>query len=135
MTEAVDVPPTKDPVRDLYLTTLMHIMSLSEQNEVSITLMVGGTTVTGSLIGHDAWLKAWKEGIASSGGEDAQKVLGVLGALDEEVPDDPDVPQPNFIHLRDARVFPGGTEIRLNLWRARVTDVQGWSTTTLVHSA
>jgi hypothetical protein len=133
-----------DEAVDPILANLVHLMNeISRTTGItaaaSVTLIVGGSVVTGNLTGARGWWEeqAKRAGTFTSGGEaegsaEAAQMIGdtlraeyeTIAKNYEEVEGRP----VGYLHLRDAQVGVGpavrakGLDIRL-----RLTEVQGWS--------
>jgi len=129
---------------DPILANLVHLMNGISRTTgitaaVSVTLIVGGTVVTGNLTGARAWWKeqAKRAGTFTSGGEgegaaEAAQMIGdalrteseTIAKQYEEVEGRP----VGYLHLRDTQVGVGPAVRAKDLdVRFRLTEVQGWS--------
>src|SRR5688500_18567887 len=118
---------------DLLLNVLLGLLSSTVTN-FGLTVVVSGTLVSGQAIDRDVLLEEWltKLNNASGGGG-----IGVSRAfrfnIEEyggaySVADDlTDVDKPSYVHLRDAVAFSGSTPYTLGLFRARLSEIGGWS--------
>jgi hypothetical protein len=113
--------------------------ALLDDGVLGITLTVGGTLITGRMVGRGAWVKdlrehfgdnvAFMDGFADGWREQDEQ----WAAEDDE--DQAEPPYSTFIHLVDARVvtsagfMPNGG--RGAFWRGRLSEVQGWSLGTM----
>jgi hypothetical protein len=125
-----------DPVRDVYLMTILAMFDEDETNTaaLTVTLQVGGVLVTGEMIGHGRWrneLKAW---LATIGGS-SDVISDMVSIVEQELAEQGQT-RASHLHLRDAKfitnyggsmqgIVPQGPE--RPLWRTRIADVQGWS--------
>ena len=136
-------PPAADPGQDDQLASLVQ-MANAFGLEQQVVLTLPGQVVTGTLIGAKAHFdelativrrdeseETLRGSLAAAfrahGDELSQWGAGSkLGDLDPDAPAAPDLapmPEPGFLHLRDASV--GGQ--RLPLWRGRLSGVVGWA--------
>lgn len=123
---------------DWLLTTLVNWVN-NLKFEVSITLYMKGSVISGRLISSDDFIVGFVRSLSTdvSEGEDgeARQQLTKLFTGDVETLDGQNSPPPNYIHLRNARVFtPGQRPIPQNgvLWRGRISEVDGFSIGELV---
>lgn len=123
---------------DIYLYALMETLDIDQTHEsaVSVTLMVGGGVVYGELISHGRWRAETESMVRNVAGPGSALLVRVLEVVDEAAgPRDEEQPL-SYVHLRKARIVtnyratldedvPQGPEFPL--WRARLSDVQGWT--------
>lgn len=108
--------------------------------EIGVTLTVGGSIVSGTLISGKTYFKELGEVLAGASQEegDMQSVLGSswakYSAIYEKPEDAPDDWRPGpvgFIHLRNARYYaPGQGALPTNqgvLWRGKLSAVDAFS--------
>ena len=129
---------------DWFLQMLVEMVNGSEV-VFPVTLNVGGVLVSGEMVsGHkyfEGFAKDLKEGMFGTTSENANfvedqfKKLGSIYIREEQGQDDERKPPPQYIHLRNARIFhPGGTPIPTNRgvwWRGRLEAVDGFILGTL----
>ena len=126
-------------VGDLYLHLLLSVLDSDDSNssEIGITLMVGGSVITGNLISHGRW-EAETRKILESAGPGASKLITLLDAIDEALPtsEEDDSAPLQFVHLRDTHIVTNHLgsmngitpmAIKRDLWRGRLAEVQGWA--------
>jgi hypothetical protein len=135
---ATESDSTPDPLendgreRDFVLQLLAAATQQSTVAEIGLTITVGGTVVTGTLVGRDAWfqaLEAWLESQAEGAGS-------IAGAFSQAFQEDPPVDDPamfGYLHLKDARFFVGSRMApeEGTFWRGRISEVSGFSFGTL----
>lgn len=123
-------PRAEDPL----LVVLVELVNRHEKRSLSATLTVGGSVVSGMMIGvteyYDRLADAWQEMIP--GGEEVAKVYRSLSAdASEKINNDdlrPD--EPSFVHMKDAQYLsPTGLvpTAPMLLWRGRIANVDGFS--------
>lgn len=105
---------------------------------IGITLVVGGSVISGNLIGAQEYFigvgDAIKEGTTSKGGQSFRDALSqrfheLASEYDEEGPSD-EKELPSYIHLKEARVFAAGTDPMPSegmWWRGRLDRVDGFT--------
>lgn len=134
-------PPSLDTVltrpgdSDWLLTDLIDYANAGYS--IAITLTIGGTIVTGMLIGGSRWIdefasvmhRGLSEGSTADAADQvrdgflAYKVMYESPLIDTQT-------GPSFIHLRNARlVAPGGMVPRGEgtYWRGRLSQISGWN--------
>ena len=127
------IDPSSDAV-DLMLKTLVISAQSDDDFEFGVTLTVRGATVTGTLVGRNAWLRQVHDTLG--GGE-----RGLAAQWVERFSYDPDnepdrLRDDQFIHLADARTVFGdgvvpGHGAQGGLWRGLLASVDGWQIGTL----
>ncbi|MDP9353915.1 MAG: hypothetical protein M3R02_01275 [Chloroflexota bacterium] len=119
-------PPPQD--QDYLLAALTYALSGSGAT-FNLTLLVQGTTVTGTAIGVDEYSKRLSEQFADMwrplGVErDWHEAFGLLGELEGQ----PEAGQRPFVYLKEATIFsPDGSRFRTPLWRSHLAHVGGWT--------
>ncbi|MBM0124566.1 hypothetical protein [Pimelobacter simplex] len=125
---------------DPLLGALVETVTESADSQFHITLTVGGTLITGRLVGRLRWAGELVDQYGS-GVTFMSQVEKLWRENDEEnkaKKDSAEPPFAEFIHLTDARVVaanglvPGGAMGMF--WRGRLNEVQGWSLGTMSHS-
>ena len=139
-------PPSgsREQPRDLGLDTLVDIANRSHV-PLGITLFVHGLVITGEMISQRDYFATQAEtvtrllepagvdvGTAEGSAAGAPHPPAEGGRRQEDAP--LDVPgEPEFVHLRNARLLTGGTIVPKGgpgfLWRGRVSAVDGYSVT------
>jgi len=116
---------------------------------VSITLIMGGFLVSGSLMGGKEYFEALGQEMADSAkdfvdepehaefyGKSFSQFADIYDEIDGDDEDKKPRPAPSFIHLSNARFYvPGGNPIPGNkgvLWRGRLAQVSGFNIGILV---
>ena len=146
-TEQIEEPgaaPQASPVEDInarpddVLRLLVDIVNDSGDWEMTIpvTLHVSGTIVSGLLIPHKVYWKAFRAFMQAAGSPareigDAftEPILKGIEAAVQAKDEGAAPPPPNYIHLGDAVVWAPGVEPTLpkTLWRGRLSHVSAWS--------
>lgn len=127
-----------DPYRDLMLASFANLANQGTIGELGVSLLIGGTWLTGQLVGA----RAWFEGLARSLDEAGTAgpfgdVIRMVGAQvypsesEREAAGDQELesPLPSYLHLRDAHVLaPAGSAVptRGGFVRVRVDEVAAW---------
>ena len=115
---------------------LQWLVTFSGQTSTSIgvTLTVGGSLISGELISHAAYFQSLAEDFSGAfkkfEGVDADQVKSMILAFDQKVSPEVKIPAPQYLHLRNARVFAGSTGAITssgNLWRGKITSVEGFT--------
>ena len=135
--ESQDALPADEGDPDL--ATLVRIANTGGMS-LGVTLLVGGATVSGLLVGSAEFfdgLAAYMEARGGDGGavlaklyrQQATDFREAIGTDFEKAFSAPYVA--TFIHLQDARVFaPGGRYLPTDeglFWRGRLDSIDGWS--------
>lgn len=118
-----------EPIRDMFLDLFVG-MANDRDLSMSITIQLGGLMVSGMLVG----LNVWENGVADQLTQAHQQFgegfrQGMKLLRDREPTPAPDSPlqNPNYIHLRDARIYhPAGQTRDVLWWRGRLNEVDGW---------
>lgn len=107
-----------------------------------ITLMMGGSLVSGTLIGGAQWLERFSEltfdSLKGVSREIAEVLRGNIASYAEIYMREPeeDAPPASFVHLYNAKIYTGGkivpTEGAGMLWRGRLSEVSGFNLGTLL---
>jgi hypothetical protein len=118
---------------------LQHLVKLANDTglEFGITLSVGGSVVSGTLIsGRKYFDKFASEFSASWPGQDKEEIkssISKIGAIYDKPDNEEDRlvnPPPQFIHLANARIFHGREMLPSSvgvLWRGKLNAVSGFS--------
>ncbi len=119
---------------DWFLRSLVQAVNRHDLM-LGITLTVGGTLITGTLVPGHEYFRDLAEQVAASADDDeeaAQQLrdtFASLGAIYARGGKDGDQ-LPSYIHLRDVRFFsPGGGSLPDHdgvWWRGRIDQVQGF---------
>lgn len=119
---------------DNFLQSLVNVVN-EDEIEFGVTLQVGGTTISGTLISFKKYFATFADEFAdawpSEGRENVRKGILSLGAS-PEVPEDGTEVWKNpaqFVHLKDARVFTANSSFPTGgtLWRGKLSAVEGFS--------
>ncbi|WP_244110275.1 gas vesicle accessory protein GvpU [Burkholderia cenocepacia] len=131
--EAIPVPDYDQA--DWFLQSLINIVNGSGIT-FSITLNVGGQTITGQLVGGKQYFEGFADAFSGAlpDKEEAEQVradfasYGNIYANEDGTPKD--LSPPHYIHLKNARCFPtAGNSIPANggvWWRGRISQVDGF---------
>ena len=118
---------------------LLHLVSLANENglEFGLTLTVGGSIVSGTLISGKKYFETFASDLSSAwpGDEDAKEIIrssfaGWSAIYNRKKEDDDDRPPPQYIHLSNARVHTPQGSLPTNtgvLWRGKINAVSGFS--------
>lgn len=129
--ETVNVTTIERPKIDFYLQSLVN-MANDHGTEIGITLVLGGTVLTGTLISGPTYFKAFSEAFAAAWPGDAQAKEDIRESL--ALPSTmygqgkTEAVGASFIHLKGATVrTPNGYLPESGmLWRGRLTEVSGF---------
>lgn len=119
---------------DWYLQKLVSIAN-SSGIQFGITLVVGGSVVSGQLVGGQKYFEEFAREFAEAWPgerrEDIRRAFASNAEIYQRSPqeDEKGFP-PQFIHLIDARCFYPGSQLPNNrgvLWRGRINAVSGFS--------
>ncbi|MFM0060631.1 hypothetical protein PQR64_33910 [Paraburkholderia phytofirmans] len=119
------------PKIDFYLQHLVT-MANTEGVEMGITVILGGTVVTGQLISGKTYFESFGEMFASAWNADEDGKKAIQDAMSEPAkmygPGQSDAAGPSFIHLKNAtvRTPSGALPNEGALWRGRLTEVSGF---------
>ncbi len=116
------------PFRDEALAVMVELLDLGVSFGVS--LLVGGTWVTGVAISGQQWFRELAEGVRRSGSSEAAELFaGAVRELGDSIygpVSDQSLPI-GFIHLNGARALAGGAPVEEGrLVRLRLDRVDGW---------
>jgi hypothetical protein len=123
-------------VVDLVLSVLVKAVNKGETSNLGISLLVGGSWLTGSMIGGRMWFDQLAQLVNAQTGSDAGDLFHMIGltAYPSEserlaVGREPLDADPGFAHLRDARLLTGSA-VRVpepgGLVRIKLSSVDGW---------
>jgi len=120
---------------DLLMILVGWINSVAHETDVGLgvglSVVVGGTVISGHLIGADDWLRKSAKSMNEGGRGPAASVNALLAkALDTwraNIAADP-APESAYLHLADVRILfaTGVTPLARSLWRVRLDEVQAW---------
>jgi hypothetical protein len=117
---------------DWYLQQLVSIVNTSDI-EFGITLVLGGSVVSGRLIGGKKYFEAFAADFAEAWPSETKSEIRRALASKAEIYDnsrDAQTAPPQFIHLADARCYYPGSHLPNNrgvLWRGKINAVSGFS--------
>lgn len=124
------------PTQDFALEALVGAINALGGAEVGITLHSSGLIVSGMLISGRSYFEKLIENLESSPDTGAHAFAQLFSPFQDmyannEVTDAQKgaaLLPTGYIHLRDARTFsPTGQSLPGTLWRARLTEITGWS--------
>jgi hypothetical protein len=134
MKEEAEIAQSRRPhaeTTDSYLQILVKMVNdVEERISLPITLLVGGTLVSGLLIGIREYFESFAEEFTKTFA-DREAAASVRESIvpDLSAPSEGD-PLPQYIHLKDARYYgaPGGPIVAGPgvLWRGRISEVGGF---------
>jgi len=121
---------------DAVLALLVKAVNRGETSDLGISLLVGGSWLTGSMIGGRMWFDQLGQLVDSQAGGEGGSLFHQIGQTaypseSERMAADrpPDDPEPSFMHLRNARLLTGSA-VRVpetgGLVRVRLSSIQGW---------
>lgn len=122
------------PPMDWLLRRFVRLINSTAAGEMGVTLLIGGSLISGHLISGRAYVEALAEQFVErlvdpSVGESMGEFVRMAGSVYLESQEG-SVPDPVFIHLRDAKLFhPSGHSIPTNegvLWRGRISHIDGF---------
>jgi hypothetical protein len=129
--------PRPMPSLDWHLQTLVD-MANRHGVEMGVTLTIGGSTVTGTLVGGKKYFEKFGEMVASGwpGTDEDRERMRATFAEPAKLYEDGNMERPSFIHLRDAQIVHPNEFIPSQgmLWRGRLSDVSGFSLGTFSRS-
>ncbi|MDP9074454.1 MAG: hypothetical protein M3N98_09840 [Actinomycetota bacterium] len=121
---------------DAVLALLVKAVNRGETSDLGISLVVGGSWLTGSMIGGRMWFDQLGQVVDSQAGGEGGSLFRQIGQsaypseserLAAERP--AEEPEPSFMHLRNARLLTGSA-VRVpetgGLVRLRLSSIQGW---------
>ncbi|MGH8867087.1 MAG: hypothetical protein ACRDYU_03715 [Actinomycetes bacterium] len=117
------------------LDVLVRMADGEHALESEITLVFGGSVVSGTLVGPRRWLASLTEQVSTSPSSSGTKSFiqeftdANLKFRDEQDNQNPDAPAHYaYIHLRDASIWQGAQRLSSDIhWRGRITEVDGWN--------
>ncbi|MDR6503549.1 hypothetical protein J2785_006742 [Burkholderia ambifaria] len=127
----VNAAMVERPKIDFYLQSLVT-MANKHGVEMGITIILGGTVVTGQLISGKTYFETFGAQFAAAWNSDDDGKKAIQDAFSEPAkmygPDKGDTAGPSFIHLKNATVrTPSGYLPNEGvLWRGRLTEVSGF---------
>lgn len=124
------VQPVVDVGGDDMLMFLASFAQDTAGTEIGMTVSVGGTVVSGNVIGRNAWLDLIAEQGNRQGGNGGTFLASLAEVYKRPTrDDDDDTPQRfGFLHFKDAAILMGPTmSPRGMLWRVRIEEVTAWT--------
>ncbi|MFJ6770954.1 hypothetical protein ACIQOV_08300 [Kitasatospora sp. NPDC091257] len=121
--------------QDEHLDPHLELLRLSVENQdiaannVTVTLVLDGALVTGTVVSTETWERLHLSQIGQHDPDLRRAVREALAHLDQAAEDGRRRrrPDPRFLHLRDVTVRSGRTARRLPAWRGLLASVSGWS--------
>jgi hypothetical protein len=121
---------------DLVLVALVRSVNKGETANLGVSLLVGGSWLTGSMIGGRMWFDQLGRLIDAQTGSDGGQLFRLIGetAYPSEseraaVGEAPIDTEPGFVHLRNGRLLTGAA-VRVpepgGLVRVKLASVDGW---------
>lgn len=127
--------PTQ-PIVDLVLMVLVKAVNSGETSNLGISLLVGGSWLTGSMIGGRMWFDQLGQLVDAQTAGDGGRLFQVIG--ETAYPSESETAaagrspvdaEPGFVHLRAARLLTG-TAVRVpdpgGLVRVKLSSVDAW---------
>lgn len=120
---------------DWFLQNLVNIVNTSDL-EFGITLVVGGSVVSGRLVGGKKYFETFASEFSAAWNDESKESIYKAFAQhgdryeQKEGEEGKDIPPPQFIHLIDSRCFYPGNQLPNNrgvLWRGKINAVSGFS--------
>lgn len=130
--DSEDTRSATDPeTRDWLLQAFVDEANALNGEFVGITLNVGGTIISGTLVGVSEYMKILSKSFSSDEPEPGTWAYWLLDQSKEMTYKEGDSPQPaSFIHLKDARVHLNGQRAMPSnegiLWRGPLDSVDGF---------
>ena len=127
---------SSQPVVDLVLAVLIRAVNTGETSNLGISLLVGGSWLTGSMIGGRMWFDQLAQLVDAQTGTDGGQLFHMIGETAYPSESErlaagkpPLDVEPGFVHLRDARLLTG-TAVRVpepgGLVRLKLSSIDGW---------
>lgn len=122
------------PPADWFLQTLVSMVNDNDM-EISATLFLGGSIVSGLLISGNKYFAIFGDEFSDSFpglDPESKKTMSDSFARHGAIYTDPELKSdelPNYVHMRDAHTYTGESEVPQNrgvLWRGRLSEVGGF---------
>lgn len=125
--------------KDWYLDTVLnfvHGMDDSHEGSVALTVQSDGAVVSGQAISRKEWIERITRQYDQAGAAETGKHIDNLFNLmhtravtkhGERVAAGLPTAARRFLHMKDAHITHGSSEIVLPLWRGKLEDISGWS--------
>jgi len=132
-TDEQRISPVDTNPKDFLLTQFVST-SNSTSLELGLTLNIGGTLITGTLVSGETYCEGVAQSFSNTGGKvgeglaDAIRLFGkkVFGSESEDEDNDNDT-GPDMIHLKNATVHQGQNKYHTQWWRGKLRSVDGFS--------
>ncbi len=133
-----DLANGRAPERDRFLALLVDHVN-EHGGSIPLTVTVGGSVVSGTLIGVGECYERTAEDLADVFPSRAESITAALQDAGERSVDsvrkhkkevragEAKLETPHFLHLRDVQHLSAGPRTKASLWRARIDDVAGVS--------
>ncbi|WP_137242717.1 hypothetical protein [Plantibacter flavus] len=134
-TDPSDVRSATLPGDSDFMLSFLTSMSNKMGFEIGIRLFIGGSAISGTLIGGQQYFTELSKQTNPTGDDSNPAAQALSNVFDEMVSfytaetneEDHSTP-PSFIHLKEAWTYtPGQTPLLVGLWRGRVARVDGWA--------
>lgn len=139
MTDSPDDLPASSPEHlgtdDIYLE-LMISTALGHSLDASFTLsvMAGGSIVSGDAISYARWRSAWIDQLEQGGSfnlgglredfeQERQAAIELEARLKES---NRQAPSPRFVHIMNAAIWAGSAQHHVEYWRGPIRGLNGW---------
>jgi hypothetical protein len=127
---------TTQPDVDLVLAVLVKAVNKGETSNLGISLLLGGSWLTGSMIGGRMWFDQLAQLVNTETGSDGGELFQRIGETAYPSESErlaagfaPLDTEPGFAHLRDARLLTGAA-VRVpepgGLVRVKLSSIDGW---------
>lgn len=125
--------------KDWTLDVVLHVLTgeLDDaEGSATVTLVIDGVVVSGTLISGVAYAATLRERLAqNTGPQDVTDMASIfeighrtqVESLTRRKQRGLALPRRRFLHMRDVRVYTGGSSIDMPLFRGRLDRVSGWS--------
>lgn len=112
---------------DGVLRLFVRLADKEQLHNMDVTLTVGGTLISGKMVGKKQYFEGVVEKAAESiGGDTATSLFKLFAGIASEP--HADELKPDFIHLKNAKILKGdGTFIADIWWRGRLSAIDGFS--------
>ncbi|HHP7238019.1 hypothetical protein [Longibacter sp.] len=126
------------PDRDWFLALLVDHVN-EHGGSIPLTVTVGGSVITGTLIGVAEYYKRTADDLAEVFPSRADAITETLQQAGANSVDavkrhkeqvrkgETELETPHFLHMREVRYLSAGLSASDKLWRARIDDIAGFS--------
>jgi len=111
--------------KDVFIETLVKTVNVTESFPLQVTLVVGGTIISGKLISG----KEWSEENAKLYDSIIPSFAKLLRKFGDKWYGDiaKEATEYEMIHLKDAKIQFGSSLIDLKFWRGRIRSIDGFA--------